>query len=138
MELRDIALAQLRAAARMYNEENYVCAITLAGASEEILGQMATKRGGFNQLQVAVAYHKSVMRFYGKSEPSDRDAKSWLNKLKNSMKHNDAGENSWLDPEFFEDEAAVLIVRATKNYITCYKDLPPDRIIRSLFLHLTQ
>lgn len=137
MELKDIALAQLRAAAQMYNEENYVCAITLAGASEEIFGQMAKKRRGRNQLDLEVAMHKSVFQLYNRPQPSDKEAKAWINRLKNTLKHNDAGENPWVDPMFFEDEAASLIIRAAKNYFNSYGELPRDRIVKRLFIHLT-
>jgi hypothetical protein len=39
----DIALIQLRTAVQLYNKGNYISSITLAGASEEILGQIAKK-----------------------------------------------------------------------------------------------
>jgi hypothetical protein len=36
MEKREIAVRQLGAAAKHYNEEDYICSITLSGAAEEI------------------------------------------------------------------------------------------------------
>jgi hypothetical protein len=36
----DIALIQLRTAVQLYNKGNYISSLTLAGASEEILGQI--------------------------------------------------------------------------------------------------
>ena len=52
------------------------------------------------------------------------------------MKHNDAGENEWINADF-ENEAAILFVRGVKNYFDCYKELPKDIIIKKLFQHLT-
>jgi hypothetical protein len=52
MEERDIALKQLRAAARHYNQGEFVRSITSSGAAEEILGRIAEKRTKSNVLKV--------------------------------------------------------------------------------------
>jgi hypothetical protein len=59
-----------------------------------------------------------------------------INKVKNELKHNDSGENEWVDADF-EDEAATLFVKAVKNYIDSYREFPKDRIIVNLFESLT-
>jgi hypothetical protein len=49
-EKRDLALRQLRRAVQLFNQSDFVCAATLAGAAEEILGRIAQKRTGTNAL----------------------------------------------------------------------------------------
>lgn len=136
MEKRDIALTQLRAAAKCYNSEDYVSCVTLAGAAEEILGQIAKKRTGINQLDNETNYLIGVYQTLTGQVLSDKDARQRINKTKNELKHNDNGENSWRNTDF-ENEAALLFVKAVKNYYSSYNKLPADRIIKTLFEQLT-
>ncbi len=57
-------------------------------------------------------------------------------KTKNELKHNDRGYNEWIDADF-ENEAALLFVKAVKNYFDSYNEHPKDRIINRLFEFLT-
>jgi len=59
-----------------------------------------------------------------------------INGVKNELKHNDDGENEWVEADF-ENEAALLFVKAVKNYFDCYKNFPNDVVIKRLFEHLT-
>lgn len=136
MEKRDIALRQLKAAARHYNSGDYICSITLSGAAEEILGRIALKRKKSNQLKDELAYLRSVYEYFSGQVPEDKFLIGKINKIKNELKHNDSGENEWIDADF-EDEAATLFVRGVKNYFDCYNQLPKDVVINRLFNHLT-
>jgi len=136
MEKRDIAIAQLKASARHYNKEDYVCSITLSGASEEILGRIAKKRTGTYQLEGDIIYLRSVYDYFSGQEPTNKELIEKINWVKNELKHNDDGENEWVEADF-ENEAALLFVKAVKNYFDCYKNFPNDVVIKRLFEHLT-
>jgi hypothetical protein len=122
MEKKDIALKQLRASAKHYNQSDYVCSITLSGAAEEILGRIAKERTKTNQLDNEVVYLKSVYEYLSGHSASNKELIHQI--------------NAWVETDF-ENEAALLFVRAVKNYFLCYKELPSDRIVRNLFEHLT-
>ncbi len=136
MEKRDIAIKQIKAAARHYNKSDYICSITLSCAAEEILGQIAKKRTKTNLLEGDVIYLRSVYTIFRDKSPSDKELIQKINKVKNELKHNDSGDNEWVDADF-ENEAALLFVKAVKNYFNCYKEFPNDRIVKNLFEHLT-
>lgn len=136
MEKRDIAVKQIKAAARHYNKGDYICCITLSGAAEEILGRIAKKRTNRNQLERDVAYSKGIYEYFSGQTPSDKDIVAKINRVKNELKHNDSGENIWVEADF-EHEAATLFIKAVKNYFNCYNEFPNDRIVNDLFGHLT-
>jgi hypothetical protein len=136
MEKKDIALIQLRAAAKHYNARDYICSITLSGAAEEILGKIAKIKVGTNQLEKEVTYLRSIYIYLSGQSPSDKDLINGINKVKNKLKHNDSGINEWVDADF-ENEAALLFVKAVKNYFDCYDEPPKDRIVNGLFEFLT-
>lgn len=73
MEKRDIAIKQLKAAARNYKKGDYICSITLSGAAEEILGRIAKKRTKINQLEAEVIYLRSVYDYFSGQKPSDKE-----------------------------------------------------------------
>ncbi len=136
MEKKDIALEQLRSAAKHYKKKEYISAITLAGAAEEILGQIAKKRNNTNEYEKETEYLKSIYKYYNKSLPDDKVIKRSINKVKNELKHNDSGENLWINSDF-ENEAVVLFVKAVKNFINAYHEPPKDKIVMGLFDFLT-
>lgn len=68
--------------------------------------------------------------------PEDNVIKGRINKVKNEIKHNDSGENLWVNSDF-ENEAVLLFVKAVKNFINAYNEPPKDKIIMSLFDFLT-
>ncbi|MBK8552089.1 MAG: hypothetical protein IPL53_13925, partial [Ignavibacteria bacterium] len=57
---KDIAIKQIKAAARHYIKGDYICSITLSGAAEEILGRIAKKRTKTNQLEGEVIYLRDI------------------------------------------------------------------------------
>ena len=136
MEKKDIALEQLRSAAKHYKKKEYISAIILAGAAEEILGQIARKRNNTNEFEKETEYLKSIYKYYNKPLPEDNVIKGRINKVKNEIKHNDSGENLWVNSDF-ENEAVLLFVKAVKNFINAYNEPPKDKIIMSLFDFLT-
>ena len=136
MEKKDIALKQLRASAKLYNSGDYISAITLAGAAEEILGRIAKARNKTNELEKETDYLKSVYDFFSSPIPNEKELISKINRVKNELKHNDNGLNNWIEGDF-ENEAVSLFVKAVKNYFSAYGEMPKDKIINNLFNHLT-
>lgn len=136
MEKKDIAIRQIKAAARHYNKHDYVCSITLSGAAEEILGRIAKMRTNSNQLEEEVIYLRSINDYLSGQVPSDKELIKKINKIKNELKHNESGDNQWVQGDF-ENEAALLFVKAMKNYFNCYNEIINDRVVKNLFDHLT-
>ena len=136
MEKRDIAIKYINAAARHYRDGDYICSITLSGAAEEILGKIAKKRTFTNQIEGEVVYLKSLYDYFSIQKPINKVLVDRINKIKNELKHNDSGENDWVEADF-ELEAALLFVKAIKNYFNCFEEFPDDRVTISLFEHLT-
>lgn len=136
MEKREIAIKQLRAATKHYNEGDYICSITLSGAAEEILGKIAKKRTGRNQLDREIQYLREVYKYLTGNAPDNKDLIKKINRIKNELKHNDSGKNEWLEADF-ENEAAGMFVKAVKNYHDAYNEFPPHKIINKLFESLS-
>ncbi len=135
MEKKDIAFQQLIDAAKLYNKGRYVSALTLAGSSEEILGKISKKRVGSNQLEHEIEYIKSIHKHFNRPCPSNSDLIKQINKTKNEVKHNDVGENLWVEADF-ENEFVIIFMRAVKNYFNAYKEMPKDKTTMNLFEHL--
>ena len=133
---KEIALIQLKAAARHYNKQDYVSCITLAGAAEEILGGIAKKRSDFNQLDDYIDYTKSIFRYFKKDIPKIKSLIRNRNITKNELKHNDIGENFIIEADL-ENEAVTFFVAALKNYFNAFKEWPNDKITMDLFEFLT-
>src|SRR5262249_45419000 len=127
-EKRDLALRQLRRAVQLFNQGDFVCAATLAGAGEEILGQLAQKRSGTTALDSRAHFWSQMATMLGKSPPEKKKVVESHNRLRNQLKHNDSGDNEWVIADF-EFEAQDLIDRAIYNYWLAYEMAPPDRII---------
>jgi alpha-amylase/alpha-mannosidase (GH57 family) len=135
MEKKDIALQQLIDSANLYQKGRYCSALTLAGAAEEILGKIAKKRTGKNQIEDEIEYLKSIYQCFNKPVPTKRELINRINNAKNELKHNDVGENLWVDSDF-ENECVLLFVKAVKNYFDAYKEMPKSKIVMRLFEHL--
>jgi len=135
MKKKDIALQQLIDSAKLYEKGRYVSALTLAGASEEILGKISKKRIGSNQLEHEIAYMKTIYKHFNRPCPSNKDLTKQINKTKNEVKHNDVGENLWVEADF-ENEFVIIFMRAVKNYFDAYKEMPKDKTTMNLFEQL--
>lgn len=128
IEKKDIALKQLRRAIQLYRENDYVCSVTLAGAAEEILGKITTKREGYCSLDVHEKEIKEMAKFFMAPIPEKKKIYYLMNAVKNELKHNDSGDNVYLKADF-ESHAFELISRAIMNYRIAYQANPPDRVI---------
>jgi hypothetical protein len=128
LEKRDLAIRQLRRAVQLFNQGDFVCAATLAGAAEEILGRIAQKRTGATALDGHAHFWSQLAGIVGKSPPDRKKVVEANNRLRNQLKHNDSGDNEWVSADF-EFEAQDLIDRAIRNYWLAYDIPPADRVI---------
>src|SRR5438046_9785969 len=85
----DIALLQLRTAVQLYNKGNYISSLTLAGASEEILGQIAKNKSGTNALIDDKVWTDQIADYFKKQRPALNKLAYIRNKAKTHIKHND-------------------------------------------------
>ena len=128
----DIALIQLRTAVQSYNKNNYISAITLAGAADEILGQIARKESDTDAaLDEKVWLDQITDYFYKPRLPLNKILKS-RNKVKNQLKHNDSGINIEIKHDF-KFEAETFILGAIRNYELITGHMPKDRTIISFW-----
>jgi hypothetical protein len=97
MEKRDIALAEIRRAIQLFRKADYVCAATLAGAAEEILGRIAKKRAGHNALDGKEAFAEGMAELFSVPTPDKAKVRAVMNRVRNECKHNDSGDNEWVE-----------------------------------------
>lgn len=119
-----IAEAHLLAAIRMWKERNYIPAVTLAGAAEEILGKRLRKLGrepSFDNLKAAIV--TLAKRFGDKQPNTDKLVADLMNQTKNELKHY-AGDE-WLEFDL-EEDAYELIERAISNYMMLTGNALPE------------
>ncbi len=96
-----------------FEDQDYLSSITLAGASQHILGVLAENKVGFNSFKSAKKYsaqlHESI---FGEEFDEDRMG-SFINDYKNGLKHYKDGE-----PIIFDSKecAAMWIDFANSDY----------------------
>ena len=129
-EKSDLALRQLRRAVQLFNDGDFVCATTLAGAAEEVLGRIAEKRAGTSALEDRRHFWSRMADFFGKARPNRKKVIESHNRLRNQLKHNNNGDNDWVTADF-EFEAQDLIDRAIRNFWLAYDKPPNDRTINN-------
>ena len=123
-----IALIQLYSAIEHYYDKNYVCAITLAGAAEEILGSIAKKKKGYNEFDGAKEYIISLFEFFKAPTPSEGKVKKIQNQTRNGLKHNDGGINKRIGYNDFQFISEQHIMAALKNYMIIHKHPPRPKL----------
>lgn len=127
-EKKDIAIAQLRKAIQLFNANEYICAVTLAGAAEEILGKIAKKRCGTTVLEGESYFWDQLAEIVNRPKPDRKKVIAVLNRTRNELKHNNSGENIFFEADF-EFEAQCLIDRAIRNFWLAYDTALRDRIV---------
>ena len=112
----EIAEIQLKRAISLYCEgSDLVCAITLAGAAEEILGDLLLHQGCSTALEETAQNSESMFRYAYPDDPLP-PRKVWFalgNDPRNELKHLRDGKPLTCD---WEDEAQSMINRAIKNF----------------------
>ena len=127
LSAEEIAEHQLLAALRMWREEDYLCAITLSGAAEEILGKRLRK---INK-QPAIDSFKKAIEALAELEGESLDHKSkklshdLLNQTKNELKHYDGDQVLDFD---LKADAEEMIDRAIYNYHSLTNSITSEMI----------
>jgi hypothetical protein len=115
----DAALEQMDWSIKLFlDHQAYVPAITLAGAAEEIIGEMLQNRAVFAHLKA-----KFVANF---NLPEKVISQEYLNKAKNWLKHwKDMDDDTTILLDL-EGEAVQYIVRAITNLVLHDRSLPSE------------
>ncbi len=124
LSAEDIAERQLLTALRLWRESDFLSALTLAGAAEEILGKRLRKLGrepSFDQLKNAIV--TLTKRVAHPDQDIERMVGEHLNQTRNELKHF-AGEDK-LSFDLRAD-AAEMLERAIANYRLLTGNLPTD------------
>lgn len=114
LSAQEIAEHQLLAALRLWHESDYLSALTLAGAAEEILGKLLRKLGKASALEQIrneiVVLVKSHSETDSKTEKIVTDL---LNQSRNELKHYDGNAAISFD---LRADASEMLERAIFNY----------------------
>lgn len=114
LDAESIAERQLLAALQLAAAENWIPAITLAGAAEEILGKRLRKLGrppSFDSMKAAVL---EIAKQVGGDEPGlEKDIADLINLTKNELKHYSGDELIEFD---LEQDGVEILERAIANY----------------------
>ncbi|MCX5658054.1 MAG: hypothetical protein NTZ48_07565, partial [Candidatus Omnitrophica bacterium] len=79
------------------NDLSYLIALSLAGISEELIGKMLIATGKETALENEKRGFSAVLKILNKKEKSDKELHDFLNKSKNTTKHDTAA--IYLDPK---------------------------------------
>ncbi|QKK01302.1 MAG: hypothetical protein HND55_00765 [Pseudomonadota bacterium] len=105
----DAARRQIEAAIRLWEDEDHVSALTLAGAAEEILGNLL---GRSNMTSFLKRISDQAEQRQSKLPP--KELYKIVNRTKNALKHaNDDSEDA---VEFDVEDARLMVTRALINY----------------------
>lgn len=109
----EVAAHQLERALGLFLEDtDYVCAITLAGACEEILGKLLEKSGKENSLGSFVKACVAAGRVVHGEEWSPKVFVSMANEFRDGLKHYTDGQSITVPRE----AAVEILDRAIENY----------------------
>jgi len=115
-----IALIQLRTALELFNTKNYIAAITLAGAAEEILGQLSKSLNRSNDMELTKFMFRMTFPEYDYQEERLR--------IRNELKHHTPGHDS-LEYDNFRMTAITHISGAIINYKFYKGSIPDEKIV---------
>jgi len=133
---RRIALIQLEQSLRLLEEGDSVSALTLAGAAEEILGRIASRKGYEPRVEYHAAWLGSLYDWAKKPRPTRKQLVSTINELRNHLKHQDDGRNISVEADF-EFGAEDLILRSLFNYFNAFGCYPASKRLRHWFENMT-
>lgn len=130
IEKSKLAMIQLRRAVQLFNIGDFISALTLAGAANEILGELAKKRQGNNTLDIDKWLWDGIAEMFKKDKPSKGKIIQVNNRIKNSLKHHDSKNDNIVEADF-EFEAQCHIDSAIRNYWIAFDKPPKDRVINN-------
>ena len=109
-----VAERQLIKAIELFGARDSLCAITLAGAAEEILGKLLTDKGEANALDEEIVDRCELYQTVFGRVIDPREFAKLMNSPRNELKHRLSGEPLELN---FDEEAVNLIQRAIDNFL---------------------
>lgn len=119
----EIAKRQLdRSISLFFNEKDFVSSLTLAGASEEILGKLLNKQGIPHIMDEIIKGSLALNEIELESPDEPKARKSitgMMNRFKNKLKHYNEDGSITFSVDFY---AAEMINRAAQNYFTLTSD----------------
>ena len=131
---KDLALAQLETALRIFFEgSDHASVVTLAGAADEIFGQLLAASGHEHSLASLVAAVTAIQeKLFGEADAPKLIADR-ANAARNSFKHWNVGDTEIVKFNL-EVEACDMLNRAIDNYWTLEQRLTPamERFQREL------
>jgi signal transduction histidine kinase len=133
---RRIALIQLERSVELFEAGDFISALTLAGAAEEIFGRMVRRKGKEPRVEYNAEWIGSLYDWAKKPRPSKKQLIVIQNKIRNELKHQDDGRNVRVSANF-EIEAEDMILRAMFNYFDAFGCHPASKRLRSWFDHMT-
>lgn len=113
----EIARIQLTEAINLFVSEKFLCALTLAGAAEEILGRLVVMGGQSTTMEASatkILELKGVLGFFSLTSATQKSLFESWNSARNSVKHHNKAD---VDPFVINacDEAYWMIRRALAN-----------------------
>ena len=110
----DAATSQLDAAIHLFLEGNYLSALTLAGAAEEIFGALVKQSGKPTALDFVAAFHRKDTDPQLSEAEHNRLIASIANRARNAAKHaNDPNETH---VEIETDMPLMMIMRCRSGF----------------------
>jgi hypothetical protein len=118
----EIASSQLRTALQHFCRSEYVSAITLAGAAEEILGKLVKSAGMRNALEEDISFMNARLHARGCAIPR-KQLITWMNRPRDELKHIGKNHSDVLAIDALE-AAEDMIERAVYNYLHVFGEWP--------------
>lgn len=112
MKKSDLAKIQIEKAIDLFYEKNYPCSITLAGAAEEMLGNILRKNGGTNILE---ELHPWFNERYS-TDISFSELAQGANEIRNELKHGHSCPDINHEVEVSLGYCTQMLQRAYVNY----------------------
>lgn len=117
IDKREIAQIQLKEAIVLFLDEKFLCAITLAGAAEEVLARLLNARGEQSVVEESIEAIERLRETTGLAIMEDRPKKEIFNlwnSARNTIKHHNEKSEESVTINLF-DEAYWMIKRALAN-----------------------
>ena len=128
-----VAVRQLETALRLYFEqEDYYSVITLAGASEEMLGKLLKENGIENSLDSLKKASLAITKQLFGEAPTEKEVVARANDARNRLKHGSPGKPIEFDAK---EEAKDMLDRAIDNYYELTSELT-DTMQRFQTMHV--
>jgi hypothetical protein len=127
MTKQEAAYHQLKRSFVLFSRErDYLSALTLAGAADEILGKLVAAAGGQKKaIDAEVVFITYIMSIH-RENSSEKEIRDFLLYPRNALKHLAIGNREDLNFNFV-DAAETMIDRAVSNYLALTKYWPEDQ-----------